>query len=153
MLHFIFGGLQENIVHYASETKAGGYLEYEKARVRWFLSVDVADVPKAARLQYQRTYRSITVDARVAIARIRTAEDACRSYACDELLEIHNSEWSEGGVIDAGEFKRRLEPDSVEVHESGYAEVHFRDDDLFWGHSVGVRIRPDGGFQEAVVEG
>ena len=97
--------------------------------------------------------RSITVDARVAIARIRTAEDACRSYACDELLEIHNSERSEGSVIDAGEFKRRLEPDSVEVHESGYAEVHFRDGDLFWGHSVGVRIRPDGGFQEAVVEG
>jgi hypothetical protein len=97
--------------------------------------------------------RSITVDARVAIARIRTAEDACRSYACDELLEIHNSEWSEGSVIDAGEFKRRLEPESVEVHESGYAEVHFRDGDLFWGHSVGVRIRPDGGFQEAVVEG
>jgi hypothetical protein len=97
--------------------------------------------------------RSITLDARIAIARIRTAEDACRSYACDELLEIHNSEWSEGSVIDADEFKRRLQPDSVEVQESGYAEVHFLDGDLFWGHSVGVRIRPDGGFQEAVVEG
>jgi hypothetical protein len=97
--------------------------------------------------------RSITADARAAIARIRTAEDACRSYACGELLEIHNSEWSEGSIISAGEFKRRLEPDSVEVHESGYSEVHFRDGDLFWGHSVGVRIRPDGSFQEAVVEG
>jgi UDP-N-acetyl-2-amino-2-deoxyglucuronate dehydrogenase len=62
MLHFIFGGLQENIVHYTSETKAAGYLEYEKARVRWFLSVDFADIPEAAKAQSQRTYRSITVD-------------------------------------------------------------------------------------------
>jgi UDP-N-acetyl-2-amino-2-deoxyglucuronate dehydrogenase len=62
MLHFIFGDLQENIVNYASETKAAGYLEYEKARVRWFLSVDYTDVPDGAKSQGQRTYRSITVD-------------------------------------------------------------------------------------------
>ncbi len=62
MLHFVFGELQENIVHYSSETKAAGYLEYEKARVRWFLSIDYADVPKQAKAEGQRTYRSITVD-------------------------------------------------------------------------------------------
>ncbi len=62
MLHFIFGGLQENVVHVYGETKAAGYLEYERARVRWFLSVDVADVPEQARSAGQRTYRSITVD-------------------------------------------------------------------------------------------
>lgn len=61
MLHFIFGALQENVVHYCSDTKAAGYLEYEKARVRWFLSVDVNDVPKAQLDAGQRTYRSITV--------------------------------------------------------------------------------------------
>jgi UDP-N-acetyl-2-amino-2-deoxyglucuronate dehydrogenase len=61
MLHFIFGGLQENVVHLYEATKAAGYLEYERARVRWFLSVDVADVPEPARLAGQRTYRSITV--------------------------------------------------------------------------------------------
>ena len=64
MLHFIFGALQTNIVHYASDTKAAGYLEYEKARVRWFLSVDYGDVPESARSDGQRTYRSITVDGR-----------------------------------------------------------------------------------------
>ena len=62
MLHFIFGALQINVVHLAGDTKAAGYLEYEHARVRWFLSVDVEDVPKAAREAGQRTYRSITVD-------------------------------------------------------------------------------------------
>ncbi len=62
MLHFIFGELQQNVVHHSSDTKAAGYLEYENARVRWFLSVDIEDVPQAARDNGQRTYRSITVD-------------------------------------------------------------------------------------------
>lgn len=62
MLHFIFGGLQDNIVHLSNDTKAAGYLEYEHARVRWFLSVDIEDVPREARDTGQRTYRSITVD-------------------------------------------------------------------------------------------
>ncbi|PWF22163.1 Gfo/Idh/MocA family oxidoreductase [Corticimicrobacter populi] len=62
MLHFIFGDLQDNVVHLSSDTKAAGYLEYEKARVRWFLSVDIEDVPQAQRDAGQRTFRSITVD-------------------------------------------------------------------------------------------
>ncbi|MCR9190149.1 MAG: Gfo/Idh/MocA family oxidoreductase [Alteromonadaceae bacterium] len=62
MLHFIFGQLQENVVHYSDATMAAGYLEYEKARVRWFLSVDYKYVPDSAKSQGQRTYRSITVD-------------------------------------------------------------------------------------------
>lgn len=61
MLHFLFGDLQSSIVHLASDTKSAGYLEYERARVRWFLSIDVNDVPEAERAGGQRTYRSITV--------------------------------------------------------------------------------------------
>jgi UDP-N-acetyl-2-amino-2-deoxyglucuronate dehydrogenase len=62
MLHYIFGDLQENVVHHSSETKASGYLEYQHARVRWFQSVDVNDVPSSALENGQRTYRSITID-------------------------------------------------------------------------------------------
>jgi len=62
MLHFIFGELQENRVHLSSDTKAAGYLEYQHARVRWFLSVDIEDVPQVQRDAGQRTFRSITVD-------------------------------------------------------------------------------------------
>lgn len=62
MLHFVFGELQDNRVHHSSDTKAAGYLEYANARVRWFLSVDVEDVPQAQLDANQRTYRSITVD-------------------------------------------------------------------------------------------
>jgi AcrR family transcriptional regulator len=60
----LFGELQQNVVHHASETKAGGYLEYTNARVRWFLSIDIADVPEELRARGQRTFRSITLDGR-----------------------------------------------------------------------------------------
>lgn len=62
MLHFLFGALQENRVHVSSPSKAAGYLEFERARVRWFLSLDLADVPDAERANGQRTFRSITID-------------------------------------------------------------------------------------------
>jgi UDP-N-acetyl-2-amino-2-deoxyglucuronate dehydrogenase len=62
MLHFIFGEIQENVVHFSSETTAAGYLEYKHARVRWFLSIDIENVPANIRSQGKRTYRSITCD-------------------------------------------------------------------------------------------
>ena len=61
MLHFIFGKLQRNVVHFANDYKAAGYLEYEKARVRWFLSIDAQDLPDSVKGK-KPTYRSITVD-------------------------------------------------------------------------------------------
>lgn len=62
MLHFIFGALKSNVVHHVGPTKAAGFLQYERARVRWFLSVDVNDVPADARAAGKRTFRAITVD-------------------------------------------------------------------------------------------
>ena len=62
MLHFIFGKVQNNTLHYRDDYKAGGYIEYEKARVRWFLSVDENDLPLGIHQQGKRTYRSLTID-------------------------------------------------------------------------------------------
>lgn len=62
MLHFIFGALQESVVHLYDDARAAGHLEYERARVRWFLSIDAADLPPQQAAQGQRTFRSITVD-------------------------------------------------------------------------------------------
>ena len=62
MLHYIFGDLQENIAHYVDDSTASGYLEYEHARVRWFLSVDRSHLPKSAIDENKSTFRSITVD-------------------------------------------------------------------------------------------
>ncbi|MFZ5939011.1 MAG: Gfo/Idh/MocA family oxidoreductase [Bacteroidota bacterium] len=62
MLTWIFGNVKENIVQVMRPDKAAGYLELERARVRWFLSIDYNDVPEEVKQKGQRTYRSITVD-------------------------------------------------------------------------------------------
>ncbi|MBK44138.1 MAG: oxidoreductase [Roseovarius sp.] len=62
MLHFVYGAVQENIVHLNTPTKAAGYLEYERARVRWFLSLDVNDVPAEERAKGKRTFRAVIAD-------------------------------------------------------------------------------------------
>lgn len=62
MITWIFGKVKENIVHSYTPTKAAGFLQLEKARVRWFLSVDAEDLPKEALEKGKRTYRSITVN-------------------------------------------------------------------------------------------
>jgi UDP-N-acetyl-2-amino-2-deoxyglucuronate dehydrogenase len=62
MLSWIFGDLQENQVHLRSKDKAAGYLEFEKARVRWFLSINEQDLPSHIQEKGQRTFRSITID-------------------------------------------------------------------------------------------
>jgi UDP-N-acetyl-2-amino-2-deoxyglucuronate dehydrogenase len=61
MLTWIFGSVKENILHYSSPEKASGFLQLEKARVRWFLSIDFDDVPDEIKAKGQRTFRSITV--------------------------------------------------------------------------------------------
>ena len=62
MLGFLFGEVKESQVHLREDSKSSGYLEFEKARVRWFLSIDEKDLPQEIRAKNQRTYRSITID-------------------------------------------------------------------------------------------
>lgn len=60
MLHFIFGRLQANVLHHQAEASAAGFLEYERARVRWFLSIDARDLPAEVQGR-QSTFRNIDV--------------------------------------------------------------------------------------------
>jgi UDP-N-acetyl-2-amino-2-deoxyglucuronate dehydrogenase len=62
MLSFLFGKVQSNHVHLHQPERAAGYMEYERARVRWFLSTEYQDMPERTRLTGQRTYRSILMD-------------------------------------------------------------------------------------------
>ncbi len=61
MLSFVFGKLRDNVVHHRAADCASGYLEYERARVRWFLSINARDLP-ASVAEKQTTFRSISVD-------------------------------------------------------------------------------------------
>lgn len=62
MLLWIFGDLKENVVHVSEACKAAGYLRLERARVRWFLSVDYEDIPQVIKDKGQRTFRSISIE-------------------------------------------------------------------------------------------
>lgn len=62
MLGFVFGDLQQAVLHLREDDRAAGYLEYERARVRWYMSLRVEDVPAAERERGLRTFRSITVN-------------------------------------------------------------------------------------------
>lgn len=61
MLTWVFGNVRYSTVHLNRDDCASGRLELERARVRWFLSVNADHLPDAQREQGQRTYRSITV--------------------------------------------------------------------------------------------
>ena len=62
MLTWIFGSVKQNVCHVSDEDKAAGFLELERARVRWFLSVNYDLIPEHIKATGQRTYRSITVE-------------------------------------------------------------------------------------------
>lgn len=62
MLSWIFGEVQENTVHLREKDKASGYLEFKKARVRWFLSINENSLPKEIKAKDQKTFRSITIN-------------------------------------------------------------------------------------------
>ncbi len=62
LLLWMFGPVERTEVHHADIRKAAGYLELERARVRWYLSIDQADLPEQFTHSEQSTYRSITID-------------------------------------------------------------------------------------------
>ena len=62
MLSWIFGEVEENIVHLKTEYANAGFLKLKHANVRWFLSVIYDYIPDSIKAKGQRTYRSITVD-------------------------------------------------------------------------------------------
>jgi len=61
MLQWIFGTVQVNYVHLNTHDRAAGYLELQRARVRWFLSINANTIPEDIRAQGARTYRSLTI--------------------------------------------------------------------------------------------
>mgnify|MGYP000468062808 FL=1 len=61
MLGWVFGDLVKNEAHLKQTDVNAGYLEFQHARVRWFLSVNYDYIPEDVKAAGQRTYRSITV--------------------------------------------------------------------------------------------
>ena len=62
LLLWLFGDVQRCEVHVREKRRMAGILELQNADVRWFLSVEAADLPFSAAPGAKTTYRSITVD-------------------------------------------------------------------------------------------
>lgn len=62
MLTWIFGDVRANIVHVASHDRVAGFLELDRARVRYFLSINADHLPPDAVEGEKRTHRTLTID-------------------------------------------------------------------------------------------
>lgn len=62
MLQWVFGPVKKNIVHVMSFDRVAGYLELEKARVRYFLSINSECLPENAVQGEKKTYRTLNID-------------------------------------------------------------------------------------------
>jgi len=62
LLIWLFGSVQGIKVYRSDSQRMSGSIELERAKVRWFLSVDHSDLPTAALQNKKTTFRSITVD-------------------------------------------------------------------------------------------
>ncbi len=99
MLSYVFGPVKQNKVHLHIHDRAAGYLEFEKARVRWFLSINYDVLPEEVKKKGQRTYRSITVDGK-------------EIEFSDGFFDLHTKSYSEiinGNGFDLEEARRSIE--------------------------------------------
>ncbi|HMW40405.1 MAG: Gfo/Idh/MocA family oxidoreductase [Saprospiraceae bacterium] len=62
LLGFLFGSVEQNIVHVQTHDRVAGFLELERARVRYFLSINENTLPDEVRSTGKKTYRSLTFD-------------------------------------------------------------------------------------------
>jgi UDP-N-acetyl-2-amino-2-deoxyglucuronate dehydrogenase len=62
MLMWIFGGVKRNVVHLLEHDRASGFMELQKANVRWFLSINSDTLPDEAKNAGKRTYRLMTIN-------------------------------------------------------------------------------------------
>ena len=62
LLWWLFGDAQESTVHLSSRRQMAGFIQFQRANVRWFLSVDPGDLPFKAVPGKVATFRSIAID-------------------------------------------------------------------------------------------
>jgi UDP-N-acetyl-2-amino-2-deoxyglucuronate dehydrogenase len=62
LLMWLFGSVNGVKVYHSDPKRMSGFIELERARVRWFLSVEKEDLPAASKTGNKTTFRSITVD-------------------------------------------------------------------------------------------
>lgn len=64
MLLWVFGNVKKMEVEKYKSDHAAGYLELDRARIKWSLSINEDHLPQAAKEQGKRTFRSLKMDGR-----------------------------------------------------------------------------------------
>jgi UDP-N-acetyl-2-amino-2-deoxyglucuronate dehydrogenase len=62
MLAWLFGPVVKSTLHLGAPDVAAGYLELQRARVRWFLSINPSHLPEHVQQAAGRSFRSVIVD-------------------------------------------------------------------------------------------
>lgn len=62
LLIWLFGNVRTNHLFLRDDLRSAGFIELERAEVRWFLSIDRKNLPHEISEQGKQTYRSITID-------------------------------------------------------------------------------------------
>lgn len=109
MLTWVFGNVKQHLVHLHTHDRAAGYLELERARVRWFLSINADTLPDSVKARGGRTYRSLTME----------GEEIEFS---DGFTELHTHSYQH--VLEGQGFGLEEAKSSIQlVHDIRYAEV------------------------------
>lgn len=109
MLMWIFGDVKQNVVHQHTHDRAAGYLELERARVRWFLSINYDVIPTSIKDTGARTHRSILI------------EDEEFEFS-GGFTELHTKSYAD--VLNGGGFRISDARKAIElVHEIRHKEV------------------------------
>ena len=109
MLGWVFGEKQQSVVHLHTHDRAAGFLQFEKARVRWFLSINYDTLPDEVKARGLRTYRSMTID----------GEEIEFSGGFTELHTISYQDILDGGGFRIEESRKAIET----VYDIRHAEA------------------------------
>ena len=119
MLGWIFGKVQTNKLYLNEPRKVSGFLEFERANVRWFLSIDKSDLPSGAVNENKTTYRSLKLDGE-------------EFHFSDGFTELHTKVYQ--SILNGKGFGLNDARQSIEiVHEIRNAKV---DDKAEYAHPI-----------------
>ncbi|HVI52302.1 MAG TPA: Gfo/Idh/MocA family oxidoreductase [Candidatus Sulfotelmatobacter sp.] len=109
MLSWVFGKRIDSKVHLLQKDAASGFLIYERARVRWFLSINADHLPDQAVAAGKRTFRSILIG----------GEELEFS---EGFTDLHTASYAD--ILAGGGFRLNEARPSIEaVHDIRTAEV------------------------------
>lgn len=100
MLGWVFGKVKQNDVHIHTHDRAAGYLEFDRARVRWFLSIEYDTMPEQIRQSGKRTYRSMEVEGE-------------QIEFSDGFTELHTNSYKD--ILVGGGFKIDASKQAIEI--------------------------------------